>query len=566
MFVCDVFGAKKPMYWRGQARCDLEPVRLRRGTTEEMGATMEQETGVSAANAQDVRDAAMRGGDARGARRLRGALNAFGQMPVVQMLALIGLYSYTALRMIRKFGVLDPDIWWHMATGRWILQHHALPVTDPFSMYGATREWLVYSWAFDVGVQTLFARFGLVGIFLLQVAVHVLVAVALYHLVKSLLPDFWRGVALTAVSLYAISLIYAPRPGMATVLFTILELGILLAVRRGENPKKLWLLPLIFVAWANIHIQFVYGLGLLGVFACEPIVMRVLRLAGEEETREAFARAKYLWAALGGCLLATFVNPYGPKLYSTVIEYMHQPKSYSLVVELKAMTFRQPEHYVAAFLALCAALAIGWRRERRPLWPMLLAIAAFVAFRSVKEIWFLSVIAACAIAYGSAPSAVIRQRSLTASSSEVWRNRVFVGAGVLALLLLAYRRNDVSNDWIAMQVAGSFPEASVGYIEKHHLPGPLYNDFTWGGYLIWRLPRLRVANDGRTNVHGDARVEQDAKVWYGKPGWDSDPELAAANLIVADKKYALTELLRRDGRFRLVFEDQDAAVFVSAKQ
>jgi hypothetical protein len=55
-------------------------------------------------------------------------------------------------------------------------------------------------------------------------------------------------------------------------------------------------------------------------------------------------------------------------------------------------------------------------------------------------------------------------------------------------------------------------------------------------------------------------------VWNGKPGWDSDPELAAANLIVADKKYALTELLRRDGRFRLVFEDQDAAVFVSAKQ
>jgi hypothetical protein len=257
------------------------------------------------------------------------------------------------------------------------------------------------------------------------------------------------------------------------------------------------------------------------------------------------------------------VNPYGPKLYSTVIEYMHQPKSYSLVVELKAMTFRQPEHYVAAFLALCAAVAIGWRREQKPLWPMLLAISAFVAFRSVKEIWFLSVIATCAIADGWVLSPAVRQSNVPAR--EVWRNRIFVGAGVLALLLLAYRNNDVSNDWIAMQVAGSFPEASAWYIEKHHLPGPLYNDFTWGGYLIWRLPWLRVANDGRTNVHGDARVEQDAKVWNGKPGWDSDPELAAANLIVADKKYALTELLRRDGRFRLVFEDKDAAVFVSAK-
>jgi hypothetical protein len=551
------------MYSRGQAGGERAPVRLRRDMNGGMGATMEQEAGVSATDAREGRDAAKSRGDARGVRRLLGALDAAGRMPVVRMLALIGLYSFTALRMIRKFGVLDPDIWWHMATGRWILQHHALPATDPFSMYGATRSWLVYSWAFDVGVQTLVARFGLMGIFLLHVAVHVLVAVSLFHLVKSLLPDFWRAVALTAVSLYAISLIYAPRPGMATLLFTILELGILLAVRRGESAKKLWLLPLILVAWANIHIQFVYGLGLLGLFACEPILMRVLRLTSEEETREAFTRAKYFGAALGGCLLATFVNPYGPKLYSTVIEYMHQPKSYALIVELKAMTFRQPEHYVAAFLALCAAAAIGWRRERRPLWPMLLAIAAFVAFRSVKEIWFLSVVATCAIADGWKVAAVVRQRSVAAR--EVWRNRAFVGAGVLAVLLLAYRNNDVSNDWIAMQVAGSFPEAAMEYIEQHHLAGPLYNDFTWGGYLIWRLPQLRVANDGRTNVQGDARMEQDANVWTGKPGWDSDPELSAANLIVANKKFALTEILKRDARFRLAFEDRDAAVFVSAK-
>src|SRR6202000_3405284 len=129
--------------------------------------------------------------------------------------------------------------------------------------------------------------------------------------------------------------------------------------------------------------------------------------------------------------------------------------------------FRQPEHYVAAFLALCAAVAIGWRRERRPLWPMLLAIAAFVAFRSVKEIWFLSVIATCAIADGWDASPVVRES--VAGAREVWRNRVFVGAGVLAVLLVAYRNNDVSNDWIAMQVAGAFPVGAGGGVVKHHL-------------------------------------------------------------------------------------------------
>jgi hypothetical protein len=93
---------------------------------------------------------------------------------------------------------------------------------------------------------------------------------------------------------------------------------------------------------------------------------------------------------------------------------------------------------------------------------------------------------------------------------------------------------------------------------------PVYNNFGWGGFLIWNLPELPVSMDGRTSVHGDARIARSMATWRGEPGWDADPELSRAGVIIASTRAPLTSLLRQDSRFRLVHEDPVAVVFVAA--
>jgi hypothetical protein len=469
----------------------------------------------------------------------------------VRAFARIALYALPALLFIRRFGIVDLDIWWHLATGRWILQHHAIPRTDPFSVFGMGQPWCAYSWLFDLVVQGLFAKFGFVGIVLFEIAARVIIAVALFHLIHSLLPRFWPAVALNAVSLGILSHVIGPRPAVLTIIFTIVELNILLSARRTGNTKKLWILPLLLLIWANWHIQFVYGLLVLGVFAAEALWNSLWNKRAEATA----LHVRQLWIALVACAFATLLNPFGPRVYETVFQYMHQPKVFSLVVELRAMDFRHFPHFFALFLALSAAMAVGWRRDLRPLWPLLLFLAAFLAFRSVKELWFLTVISACALADGWAFS------TATEAASHNLRERAFVVLSVLALLAVGFRYYDVDNTWLEMQVAGNFPESAAIYIERHHLAGPLYNDFNDGGYLIWRLPWLPVAIDGRTNVHGDERVAHSSAVWSGKPGWDSDPELLRANIIVASKNSTFASLLRLDNRFKVVFEDVQTVVF-----
>jgi hypothetical protein len=112
-------------------------------------------------------------------------------------------------------------------------------------------------------------------------------------------------------------------------------------------------------------------------------------------------------------------------------------------------------------------------------------------------------------------------------------------------------------------LAERYPVAAAAVIEERGYTGPLYNHFNWGGYLIWRLPHLPVAMDGRTNVHGDARMEQSLHTWTGKRGWTNDPELTAGRLILAGADWPLASLLRLDSRFTLVYEDAIAVVFIA---
>ena len=104
---------------------------------------------------------------------------------------------------------------------------------------------------------------------------------------------------------------------------------------------------------------------------------------------------------------------------------------------------------------------------------------------------------------------------------------------------------------------------AVNFIKSHTYSGPLYNDYTWGGFLIWHLPQFKVSVDGRSNLHGDERLDQSVKTWGGDKSWVNDPELANAKLVIAAVSMPLSSLLKLDKRFELVYEDAVATVFIA---
>jgi len=471
-----------------------------------------------------------------------------------RLLILSLLYLILPIRAMQPTN--DPDIWWHLRIGQWIAEHGAVPITDHFSSYGMGKPWIAYSWLFDLLVYGLYRAFGLVGLVLYSVILSLMITAALHALVRKLEPRFWIEIAITTLGIISITPLLTPRPWLFTILFFIIELDILFATRRSGDLRRLLFLPPLFALWANVHIQFVYGLFVLGLATAEPMIDRLLRhpsIEGDARTIP-FSRLLFITAA---CAVATLATPYHLHIYGVILEYISQAGPFQYIFELNALRFRSPADWFVLFATVGAAFSLGWRREVRPFPLLLLAAGCILSFRARRDVWFVVVTAVTILATLWSTGAITDRFALTKLRA------IFVTVVVIAVLIVIGRIRNISERHLEAAVAKVYPVEATAVVEKHGYPGPLYNHLDWGGYLIWRLPNLPVAMDGRTNLHGDERVERSLATWTGKNSWSSDPELGTARLVIANAEQALASLLRFDPRFELTYEDELAAVFVA---
>jgi len=474
----------------------------------------------------------------------------------VAILAL--LYLYPVLRILHPV-VIDPDIWWHLRTGQWMVEHGALPTTDPFSAYGEGKPWVPYSWLFEILIYGLFQELGYMGIILYTLFGSWAVIIAIHWLVAKREPRFVVAAGVMALSVLAIAKDFTPRPWLFTIMFFTVTFEAVLSLREGHTPKRLWLLPLMYALWANLHIQFIYGLAVLGLACAAPLIDR--RMMGQEPLRDhPLAPGSPTWWKLVGlttaCLAATLMTPHHVRLYGVIAELAAQKGMYEYTQELWANSFRHPGDWAMLALAFLGWASLGRRSTRSSFEIILLVAAGYFAFRSQRDVWFLAIAASAILATDPFRKEPVQAFVLT-------RGRlVLLSASILLGLVLTLAYRGFSEKRIQAETAKFYPIAAAAFVEERGYPGPLYNPFDWGGYLIWRLPQLPVALDGRANVHGDERIERSFATWTGRKDWSSDRELASARIVIGIRDTALTSILQLDSRFELVFEDSTASVFV----
>jgi hypothetical protein len=467
------------------------------------------------------------------------------------------LYALPAA--IALLPVLDYDLWWHLRTGQWIVASGTVPASDPFSQYGleSGKPWFAYSWLFEVLVFALYRALGYEGIFLGRAVMAVAIMLALHRLVARREPRFLVAAVLTALAMLALLPLLTDRPWLFTVLFATLTLDTILDLRAGRPARRVWLLPLLFALWANLHIQFVHGLFPLGLACAAPLADRLVSRepTGDGADRAFSARWYTLVGVTAACAAATLLTPYHVHVYGVVLEYATHRVPLQEVAEFQALRFRDPWDWCVLALGAVAAFALGRRRRFSAFDVLLLASAAWFTFRGRRDIWFLILVALAVTTTAPAPSAVL----------AFWptRRQGFAVAGIVLPLLVCYGAWAASGDHVASTMQHQYPVEAASFVREQGYRGPLYNHFNWGGFLIWDLPDLPVAMDGRTNLHGDVRIARSMATWRGEPGWQADPELAVAGVIIADVRMPLASLLRRDGRFRVVHDDGVAVVFIA---
>lgn len=353
------------------------------------------------------------------------------------------------------YGRLDPDFGWHLQAGNYF-RAHGIPSHDVFSYTAPNFPWVDHEWGSDVLISYLY-QFG--GYILLA-----LVFAGLWTF--GLMLNAWRARFLfLLIAVAAMSTIVDIRP----IVWTIVGLAIVLRILLMKKPGKavLWI-PIVFLVWANLHGSFILGLAVLFYFA-------IIR------------KDKLLFLVFLLCIPITFINPYGPKLY----------------VEIFRVLFDWQMHFQTKGMAIFSIPSSAWpliilwgtgfwihARKKFVNWIGVVPVLLVASLYAVRNLFIFAALAAPELDNYYTRTKLLFPKFLPRAAKNILRTITVALVGLVIVFL--YQNALPSSDREA-----TYPVAEVSYLKAHQCKGNLFNDFDWGGYLIWKLPGNKVFIDGR---------------------------------------------------------------------
>jgi hypothetical protein len=442
----------------------------------------------------------------------------------------------------------DPDLWWHLASGRYIVMHRVIPTIDVFSWTAKGSPWVNSYWLYDTVLFWVFSRLAIAGV----VIGHALLALLVFFLMAYRLHQkhvFW-AVTTGALSLFFLLGApsgYWPQASLVSIFFTSALLLLLDRWLEDPSTNTYWIGPLLFAVWANMHRGFLIGLLMASAYA--------LVIFLQEKKRS----LPILWVLL--CILATLLTPYGAKLYTM----MWTDMTLSSQLIMGWATPRFTDHPVLlgiVFLFWLTHLYDRWQRRAIP-WPLVI-LAGVLTAGALRSIVFIPYFLLMAIPF----LAQHVSRWMEAITKRYGFEKYDFGLGLLigGLLLASLAR---AHPALGVQTL-SFPVKAFDFIRTEKVTGAFYNDYAFGGYWMWAFGEdLPVFIDGRyPAVQGYISLVPEIQTAQRSPkAWKAFLDRYAINAALL-KYYpdtpfpSLFEAIFPSSRWALVYWDDAGVLFL----
>lgn len=431
----------------------------------------------------------------------------------------------------------DPDTYWHLAAARWMLEHGAVPATDPFSSTAHGAPWLAHEWLSELILEAVFRLGSWTGLAILAATLAAMcAAVVARFLVDRLSPV--RALILLAVTPMALHGHVLARPHLfGLVLLAWWTSHLATAAEAGRAPR--WPVATAMALWANLHGSFIFGLGLLPVFAADAW------LAATAQDRWALVQRWAGFAALA--LAASLVSPYGLHGLLFPFQVADMRQSLALINEWKSPNFQVLQATEVWIMLLLAGLGL----LRMPVsWPRLLLLMGLVhlALKHIRHADLLAVVAPLVVALPLARALARFDAVRRASRLDAVFAALRQPAGALPTLLLAAATTALVLAQVPVQRRLEPPgpavlDSALAAVQAAAVEGPVFNHYNFGGYLIYR--GVPVFIDGRADLYGDDFVKRCFDAWASgkgllplldehQVGWTLLPESTMAVRILDD--------------------------------
>lgn len=451
------------------------------------------------------------------------------------------LFVYAFFLSLRPLS--DPDLWWQLRQGQWIIENKALPgEIDPFSYTNPrfTAEELAglrSQWLGQVIFYLAYLSGGYPALSAFRALLIILPFLYLFFraLKKGADPLSLSAVLSFPLLIIGISLFNTYERAQAFSFLLLLPVFLLLKGLRDGRRQAFWALPVLMAAWANLHGGYVVGAAVIGAFMAGELIGRLLRAAGLRAVHAGGG-----WRFFAACLLgiaATGLNPGGYYVLDRLRGFKGELAGGAqtgtilyAVLEYKPLWyFYTTLHlkwpiYITAFMVvavIAVLLRYGARRKIDAAELSALFAVGFLALYYARGVGFALIVFSLVLCDSLSVLRGLRRAVPALASAAV----------SFSMLLWVYgmapgeMRPGPPRDWVNQ----TYPEGAIGFLKEHEVRGPMFNHLRWGGYMIWRTPEYKVFADGRS-ASGKATSVY-LTVIGAAPGWKDALDSYGVNFV-----------------------------------
>ena len=387
----------------------------------------------------------------------------------------------------------DPDTFWHIAAGSWMIDHRQVLHRDVFSFTYPGRPWASHEWLAEIVMAAAYRLGGWAGVLLLFASS---LGLAAWMLARGVAR--WLGPLGQAVGLVLAFLVVGPtvlaRPHLLMLPILVgWTLEMLAARHQARAPR--WWFALAMIAWANLHGSFVFGFVIAGGFGLEALIA-----PGAD-------RLKVIrgWGLFGVLIvLAALVTPHGVSGLLAPFSIMLMG-TLNQIIEWRAANFSSLTPFEAGILVtLLVCLSRG---VQVPLLRLILLL--FIFHMALQHQRHQLVVAAVAPLLLAEPVGRAFGRGAPATAPMTLAGKVFLAVGVIVLALSRFIAPVTRTD------DAITPVSALARVPASLAAKPVFNAYNFGGYLIFKGVKPFI--DGRADMYGDAFVKRYAAINNGDP-------------------------------------------------
>lgn len=460
---------------------------------------------------------------------------------------------------------VDTDTWWHLRAGEWMVDNGQILRMDPFSLTRQGEPWIYPGWLAQITLYSVYRIFGFAGLNLFTALMVVLTFVFVWPQLEA--PPLMRAFVLVLAA--AVSGVYwSARPHLFSFVLSGIFLWVLYIVKKGKK-RWVWVLPPLMALWSNLHGGF--AVGFIFLFASlfgemmEAIVDVGLKRTTFIKVWQDRRNAIMIYVVIGLlCALAVAVNPHGPQMLLYPFKTVSVGVLRDFIQEWQSPDFHHLEVHPFIWMLILSTLALAMSQEKKTAYELILLLGfVYMSLTAARNIALFALVAAPILTRHGYKSIqpLLEQIGVGGQfPNRTVRILNFIIIVILAIASLAKISIPLDNETNREAIDAQVPVNAVEFLNQYTSPGPLFNSYNWGGYILWALyPKYLSFVDGRTDLFSDEILEHYLFAWLAEPGWEEVLDRWDIELALLEPSAPLSMSLQRTG-WKVLYKDESAIV------